>query len=668
MSARRRSAHGGIRAGAVPAAEPEVDGDDDAGEVVTVDYRFSILAVRRFVDKLSDEQEEVVRSMGFEGVLHLSRYSKLDRHFSAWLCNQLVVATAPASASAPARVPISLADGAGADVPVTARDVSEVLGVPNGERPVEVARNPADKGRDAAAVRRALGLDPGEAPTLQAAEAIVARRNKDAPLAQGPMTQAERDAFVVAFLLLVVEHFFAPGSVNRRGRVNEEVFHALANPSEVHLYDWAEYALEEFRRCAGRVREQVTSKSSKIALSGCLLFLQFSTVKPAQRDDFRSTSEGRPPPPHLQSCDAVWNYDAAESNDAIADESYPGNAALRLLLADAEETPVVQTTLKDVMTLEPETGCAPSCRSTETKKGYIFGPSPFEMGLVHPEPPLKKAEACFKWLEACSYADDQLKWPWIVLEEPIPIKVEGLYVKLGMIRSGELKADVCNLVMSLYHQLDDQIYQDSSTDEPRWRHFLPAEWSSSALKHGDKICESSATVRTMFSGQHITYDVGLCRMIIAPVEVEGSWSCYAWDFKEKRLNILDPLRNRNSSNEEAIKMKHSSSAPLLLRALLSCVSRYCSSHVHDHQESSTDGWETRILQDLKGMHTFHITRACTCCSTPEFDGKGLKQTVGPRTIASLRRDLVYQMLTMHGNTCRPPSIIGCPVTGPVRNQ
>nr|CAB3473173.1 unnamed protein product [Digitaria exilis] len=274
MSARRRSAHGGIRAGAVPAAEPEVDGD-----VVTVDYRFSILAVRRFVDKLSDEQEEVVRSMGFEGVLHLSRYSKLDRHFSAWLCNQLAVATAPASASVPARVPISLADGAGAEVPVTARDVHEVLGVPNSDRQVgRIGRALAEKERDADAVRRALCLDPGEALTLQAAEAIVARRNKDAPSPTGPMTQAERDAFAVAFLLLLVEHFFAPGSVSRRGKVNEEVFHALANPSEVHLYDWAEYALEEFRRCAGRVREQVTSKSSKIALSGCLLFLEYSVV------------------------------------------------------------------------------------------------------------------------------------------------------------------------------------------------------------------------------------------------------------------------------------------------------------------------------------------------------------------------------------------------------
>ena len=89
------------------------------------------------------------------------------------------------------------------------------------------------------------------------------------------MTQPERDAFMVAFLLLLVEHFLAPGApVGRRGKVNEEVFHAVANPSEVHLYDWAEYVLEEFRRCAGSVRRQVTSRCSKISLSGCLLFLQ----------------------------------------------------------------------------------------------------------------------------------------------------------------------------------------------------------------------------------------------------------------------------------------------------------------------------------------------------------------------------------------------------------
>ena len=262
-------------AGAVSAAAA-LEYDDDSCDVVTVDYRFSILAVRRFVDQLSEEQEEVVRSIGFEGVLYLTRYKKLDRHFSAWLCHQLELVTAAAApgASSSAPVPLFLADATGEKVPVTARDVHEVLCIPNGERQVGLGRNSTEKESDAAAVRRALGLDPGEAPTLQLAEAVIARRRKDAP-SPGPMTQPERDAFVVAFLLLLVEHFLAPGPpVGRRCKVNEEVFHAVANPSEVHLYDWAEYVLEEFRRCAGSVRRQVTSRCSKISLSGCLLFLQ----------------------------------------------------------------------------------------------------------------------------------------------------------------------------------------------------------------------------------------------------------------------------------------------------------------------------------------------------------------------------------------------------------
>lgn len=62
--------------------------------------------------------------------------------------------------------------------------------------------------------------------------------------------------------------------MRRRGKLNEEVFHALANPSEVHLYNWAEYALEELRRCAARVRQQVADGAPRIVLTGCLLFLQ----------------------------------------------------------------------------------------------------------------------------------------------------------------------------------------------------------------------------------------------------------------------------------------------------------------------------------------------------------------------------------------------------------
>lgn len=59
---------------------------------------------------------------------------------------------------------------------------------------------------------------------------------------------------------------------------------------------------------------------------------------------------------------------------------------------------------------ESEADYAPESKSLKTKKDYKFGPSPFEIGLFHMQPPLRKAEACFKWLGACSLADAQLSW------------------------------------------------------------------------------------------------------------------------------------------------------------------------------------------------------------------------------------------------------------------
>uniref|UniRef100_K3XPR8 Uncharacterized protein n=1 Tax=Setaria italica TaxID=4555 RepID=K3XPR8_SETIT len=66
---------------------------------------------------------------------------------------------------------------------------------------------------------------------------------------------------------------------------------------------------------------------------------------------------------------------------------------------------------------------------------------------------------------------------WVIHEEPTSMRVAGTRIKAQMLRGGDLKADVCNLVMRLYSQLDEQIYQNSGIRDPRWRHFLPADWT-----------------------------------------------------------------------------------------------------------------------------------------------------------------------------------------------
>ncbi|XP_039808317.1 uncharacterized protein LOC120672089 [Panicum virgatum] len=213
-------------------------------------------------------------------------------------------------------------------------------------------------------------------------------------------------------------------------------------------------------------------------------------------------------------------------------------------------------------------------------------------------------------------------------------------------------------MMRLFLELDDKIYLNS---EPRLRHFLPADWATLALEHGSNlITESSPAVRSMFSGPHINYNVKLCRMVIAPVQCwKGEWSCYVWDFKEKRLNILDPLINQGGSNKQDVQSRHDSIKDVLHGALIVCRSKYYnSSHGYDtdYQVSSSNEWSVIFLQGLGGKHVFrsynsgiymlHFTR--------EFAGTEL-ESVGK--IGELRRDLLYELLTMGSNTGRlPPTL------------
>jgi len=82
--------------------------------------------------------------------------------------------------------------------------------------------------------------------------------------------------------------------------------------------------------------------------------------------------------------------------------------------------------------------------------------------------------------------------------------------------------------------------------------------------------------------------------VIAPVQCrKGEWSCYVWDFKEKRLNILDPLINQGGSNKQDVQSRHDSIKDVLHGALIVCRSKYYnSSHGYDtdYQVSSSNEW------------------------------------------------------------------------------
>ncbi|CAO2202809.1 unnamed protein product [Urochloa humidicola] len=268
------------------------------------------------------------------------------------------------------------------------------------------------------------------------------------------------------------------------------------------------------------------------------------------------------------------------------------------------------------------------------------------------------ANACFLWVKSCAKDNQQLKWPWIVHNKPTPIEITGESIRSQFVLGSSLKQDICNLIMRMFLELDDMIYLNS---EPRQRHFLPADWAALALEHGSNlITESSRTVRSMFSGSHIIYDVKLCRMVIAPVQCrKGEWSCYVWDFKEKRLTILDPLINQSGTNEQDVHGRHDSIKHVLHEALIACRSKYCSSSYRydmDHEESNSMEWNIIFLGGLggkpvmshnSGIYTLHFAR--------EFDGTKLERAC--KQIDELRKEFLYELLTMTSNTgCLPPTL------------
>ncbi|CAO2203535.1 unnamed protein product [Urochloa humidicola] len=202
--------------------------EDDAGDALTVEYRFCPGKVFHLIEQLA------LRGASGAGPLHRLRRPPRPPTVRQAGLPFLRLALQPdhhnrhRRAGGGGGVPVGQRRRRGPREAVTARDVHEVLGVPHGPRRWGSAAY-------AAAVRRALGLSPHERQVVTLAQVkkvldeLTAPRPLSSSGSRRPMTQPERDRFVVSFLVYVIGHLLAPPGL--REHTNAEVFHALANPS-----------------------------------------------------------------------------------------------------------------------------------------------------------------------------------------------------------------------------------------------------------------------------------------------------------------------------------------------------------------------------------------------------------------------------------------------------
>ncbi|CAN6205475.1 unnamed protein product [Urochloa humidicola] len=274
-----------------------------------------------------------------------------------------------------------------------------------------------------------------------------------------------------------------------------------------------------------------------------------------------------------------------------------------------------------------------------------FGVSPFMMGLEHRDAPL---EAQLKLEKALRQLSDEDKYSiWYIHDIPTTLQIDGRLLQGMFGGSFDMSTETMNAIVRLYHQMDDEMY--ARWTEKRWRHFLPADFAIAAFR-GDEEYLDSDEVTEMFVNYHITYRVGDCRLVMAPLLLHWHWCLYVWDFERNVIVVVDPMSMKLSGHKVAEKHKHS--LDIMHKALQKCKEMY-----FEEQNGSMEGWEVEYLDIPGAQGDSNNTGFTTMFCARYFDGKYLTRILTPEATRLQKCSMLYQLITMFGNMGQPPSSI-----------
>ncbi|PUZ50896.1 hypothetical protein GQ55_6G110700 [Panicum hallii var. hallii] len=192
--------------------------EKNGNENVLVSSRCSISHLHDCIAGLTDRKKELVKSIGFEGLLLFPNIRQLNRRFILWLMNKVDPLT-------PAMV-----IGSTRKIVFDKEDVARVFGIPS--QGLSVADNGKPGNEVVASIKRAyLGIDPKDNHSIKAAQDVI-ERNYDRS-----MTDEDETAFKVAFVIYVMDTLLSPGAKYDYAPV--DYWNCLQEPSKIPAFDCA---------------------------------------------------------------------------------------------------------------------------------------------------------------------------------------------------------------------------------------------------------------------------------------------------------------------------------------------------------------------------------------------------------------------------------------------
>jgi hypothetical protein len=234
--------------------ESPVSSDDEGGGCNSIGSRCSPKAVYSVVSKFSEYKKQVVRDIGFGGILDLPCITKVNLRLSSWLLSKLD--TNESALVLPGSKRIWFHE----------RDIGIVFGIPDGDMDVgSVDISPEQINL----IRQSCGLDTRDARSVKGLEIVLEQHLDDRS------SSLEVNRFKVAFVIFVMSHLLAPSA--KHDQCNLDFFGAIKNTEKIDKFNWCRYVYTYVLDAARKVQDEIFRKGHVTCLTGCHLFLQVTS-------------------------------------------------------------------------------------------------------------------------------------------------------------------------------------------------------------------------------------------------------------------------------------------------------------------------------------------------------------------------------------------------------
>ncbi|CAL5074241.1 unnamed protein product [Urochloa decumbens] len=237
------------RASSTPPRSANISDDEDS--MCNITNRCSPKAVYTMVSKLSEFKKQLIRDIGFGGILDLPCINKVNLRLSAWLLTKLDTEDSELVISESRRIYVH------------ERDVGIVFGLPCGE--IDVASMDVTS-EQIESIKSLCGLNSKDGRSFKGVEFVLEKHLDDRS------SRIERDSFKIAFVIFVMGHLLAPSAKYDCG--NLDFWGALKDTEMLERMNWCRYVYSHVLDAAQKARDEMIRKNRVTNLYGCHLFLQ----------------------------------------------------------------------------------------------------------------------------------------------------------------------------------------------------------------------------------------------------------------------------------------------------------------------------------------------------------------------------------------------------------